>query len=101
MTNTERIYKITSLIPKGKVLTYGDLAKLAGINNPRVVGNILHYNLNPKIPCHRVVNRAGKVANTYAFGGGKMQAKKLIAEGIKMITDNRVNLSKDLWRPNS
>src|SRR3990167_2105767 len=60
------IYRIVSRIPKGKVLTYGLVAKLVGIKNPRLVGSVLHKNINPKkIPCHRVVNARGKVASSY------------------------------------
>jgi len=98
MTNKEIIYKITSKIPKGKVITYGQVAKLAGIKSPRVVGNILHKNTDPeKIPCHRVVNSKGKIAKNYAFGDAKGQIEKLVVDGIS-VDEGRVNLSKYLWR---
>ncbi|MCR4692844.1 MAG: MGMT family protein [Firmicutes bacterium] len=72
MNTFEKIYEVVKSIPKGKVATYGQVAVLAG--NPRwarVVGYALHNNPEPtSIPCHRVVNREGKVAEVYAFGGG-------------------------------
>ena len=66
----ELIYDVVKHIPKGKVMTYGQVATLAG--NPRwarVVGYALHVNPEPGvIPCHRVVNRDGRVAPGFAFG---------------------------------
>ena len=56
----EKIYAVVKKIPKGSVLTYGQVAKKAG--NPkayRAVGNILNKNQNPEIPCHRVVRKDG------------------------------------------
>ena len=92
----ERIYNVVSAIPKGKVATYGQVAVLAG--NPRwarVVGYALHNNPKPVIiPCHRVVNREGKVAEAFAFGGGNRQRELLEAEGIVFETDGTVDLTK-------
>lgn len=93
----EPVYKVVSSIPKGKVLTYKALAKLSGVGNPRVVGNILHKNPDPvNIPCHRVVNREGRVSNSYAFGGVRVQAAKLESEGVE-VTNGKVDLSKYLF----
>lgn len=81
-----KVYDIVSRIPKGKVLTYGMVAKRAGIKNPRLVGSLLHKNIDPeKIPCHRVVNVLGKVASSYAFGGAKAQTARLIKEGVRVV----------------
>ena len=92
----ERIYNVVSAIPKGKVATYGQVAVLAG--NPRwarVVGYALHNNPKPGvIPCHRVVNREGKVAEAFAFGGGSRQRELLEAEGIIFEKDGTVDLTK-------
>ncbi len=92
----ERIYNVVSAIPKGKVATYGQVAVLAG--NPRwarVVGYALHNNPKPGIiPCHRVVNREGKVAESFAFGGGNRQRELLEAEGIIFEKDGTVDLTK-------
>ena len=99
MNDREIVYKITSFIPKGKVLTYSALAKIAGVKSPRVVGNILHQNPDPKVvPCHRVVNRREQVAENYAFGGARAQLRKLQKEGVEAI-GGRVDLTKHLWRP--
>ena len=96
MHTFEKIYDIVKNIPKGKVATYGQVALLAG--NPRwarVVGYALHSNPDPaNIPCHRVVNRDGKVADAFVFGGGKVQRERLEEEGIVFEKDGRVNLEK-------
>lgn len=80
----EKVYKIVSLIPKGKVATYKQIAKIARIKNPRLVGLYLHKNPDPKtIPCHRVIKSDGTLASGYAFGGIKKQKEILEKEGIK------------------
>ena len=100
MSVFERIYKVVCEIPKGKVATYGQVATLAG--NPRwarVVGYALHNNPAPiAIPCHRVVNREGKVAKAFVFGGENEQIKRLENEGVE-VTDGTVDLEKFLWEP--
>ncbi|MEG1849737.1 MAG: MGMT family protein, partial [Oscillospiraceae bacterium] len=74
-----RIYAATRTIPRGRVATYGQLALLAG--NPRaarMVGWALHQNPEPGIiPCHRVVNREGRLAPCFAFGGEEVQRRLL------------------------
>lgn len=78
----ERIYNEVKKIPKGKVATYGEIAKRVG-TTPRVVGFALHRNPDPKtIPCHRVVFKGGRLSPGYAFGGIEKQKKKLESEGI-------------------
>ena len=92
---TKRIYEAVKKIPKGKVATYGQVAKMAG--NPRMaraVGNALHKNPDPStIPCHRVVNSKGELAGEYVFGGPGVQASRLAAEGV-MSEDGKIDLKK-------
>lgn len=97
MEQAEQVYKVVKRIPKGYVLTYGDIAKLAGVKNPRTVGQILHKNPDQTtIPCHRVVNASGQLSRNFAFGGIKLQANKLIKEGVE-VKNYRVDLKKFLW----
>lgn len=59
---SEKVYQVVAKIPKGKTLTYKEVAKLAG--SPlayRAVGNILHKNHDKNIPCHRVIKSDGKI----------------------------------------
>lgn len=99
MSTYDVIYDIVCKIPKGHVATYGQVARLAG--NPRlarVVGYALHVNPKPGIiPCHRVVNREGKTADSFAFGGGDIQRQMLEQEGIIFENDGRINLKKYGW----
>lgn len=91
-----RIYDVVKTIPEGKVATYGQVAMAAG--NPRwarVVGYALHNNPSPDtIPCYRVVNREGRVAKAFAFGGGNRQRELLEAEGVEFTLDGRVIMEK-------
>ena len=99
MNNFEKVYAVVRKIPKGKVATYGQIAKLVGIKNPRLVGNILHQNTDStNVPCHRVVNAKGKLAIGYAFGGEAGQQRRLQKEGIN-VTNNTIDLTKYLWVP--
>ena len=101
MTTFERIYEVVKQIPCGKVATYGQVALMAG--NPRwsrVVGYALHQNPAPGvIPCHRVVNREGRVAPAFAFGGSGVQRALLEQEGIVFKEDGTVDLATCLWQP--
>jgi len=96
MNTFEKIYEVVKNIPEGKVATYGQVAMLAG--NPRwarVVGYALHVNPDPSIiPCHRVVNRDGMVAESFVFGGSKIQRQRLEAEGIVFKPDGSIDLDK-------
>ena len=96
ISTTEKVYRIVKQIPRGKVSTYGRIAKLVGIKNPRLVGSILHKNIDPEhIPCHRVVNAQGRVASSYAFGGAKSHIAKLQKEGIRVV-DGKIDLKISL-----
>ena len=99
----ERIYDAVCRIPKGKVASYGQIAAMAG--NPRmarVVGNALHGNPRPgEIPCHRVVNREGRLAPSFAFGGQQIQRLLLLEEGVTFRKDGTVNMERCQWIPGS
>lgn len=98
MKASEKIYKVVSSIPKGKVSTYKQIAKLTGIKNPRLVGFYLHKNIYPKtIPCHRVIKSDGSLAKGYAFGGRKKQKEMLEKEGIKF-DEEKINLKKYFYQ---
>jgi methylated-DNA-[protein]-cysteine S-methyltransferase len=79
-TFTDKVYEVVKKIPKGKVLTYKEVAKRAGnIKASRAVGNILNKNHNPKIPCHRVIRSDGKTGGHNR--GQQMKIKILKKEG--------------------
>ena len=97
----EAVYRAVSAIPKGKVATYGQIAALAGRPRAaRAVGTALHANPLPGvIPCHRVVNRAGRVAPGFAFGGPGIQRALLEEEGVAFTREGLVNMSACWWDP--
>lgn len=83
MNKFDEVYKIVASIPKGKVSTYGAIARIVNLD-PRVVGFALHANSDPQnVPCHRVINSKGKISSGFAFGGPGIQKEMLEKEGIK------------------
>jgi len=98
----ERVYQIVRKIPEGKVMTYGQIAKIMGTKDARNVGWALHALRHaqgePIVPCHRVVNKDGRLAPGYAFGGPNEQKMRLKAEGVEFINEDNVDLERSLWR---
>lgn len=101
MSFFENVYEAVQLIPRGKVATYGQIARMIGApRSSRAVGYALHANPRPGvIPCHRVVNREGRLAPAFAFGGPEIQAQLLESEGVRVSADFVVDLGKYLWQP--
>lgn len=105
------VYHLVSLIPSGKVITYGEISQFLKINSPRLVGQILHQNKNPKISCFKVVFNDGSLSKNYGFGGIKKQRAFLIKDGVVFsqkksyhlrhgrCRDGKVDLKKCCWRP--
>ena len=86
-------YAVVKSIPRGKVMTYGQVAALAGLPRcARQVGYALHKNPAPnEIPCHRVVFKNGSLSPAFAFGGINRQKELLEAEGVTF-TGTHVNM---------
>ena len=83
MTFSEKVMSVVKKIPKGKVLTYTEVAKLAGkLRAYRAVGNILNKNYDKHVPCHRVVRFDGSIGG---YNKGKKKKKQmLINEGYRI-----------------
>jgi len=80
---SKKVYAVVSKIPKGKVMTYGEVAKKVGKPGAaRAVGMFMANNYDPKIPCHRVVRGDGKVGN-YNRGGADRKLEILREEGYR------------------
>ena len=94
-----KVYKICRSIPKGKVATYGQLAKLAGKPKAaRAVGTFMKNNPDaPTVPCHRVVATDGKLTGYSGVGGISQKKKILIEEGVSF-KNNKVDLSISRWK---
>lgn len=82
-TFTEKVYDVVKKIPKGKVLTYKEVAvKIGSPKAFRAVGTVLSKNYDPKIPCHRVIRSDGDVGG---YNRGTVNKKKtLIKEGVRL-----------------
>lgn len=79
---TERVRDVVRNIPKGKTMTYGEVAAVAGSPGAaRAVGTIMSKNYDPEIPCHRVIGANGSLGG-YNRGGLKRKRELLMAEGI-------------------
>jgi len=94
-----KVYKICLSIPKGKVTTYGQLARLAGNSKAaRAVGLLMKINPDaPRTPCHRVVASDGKLTG-YSGAGGITQKKKMLIEEGVFFKNDRVDLSVSKWK---
>jgi len=98
MNLDKKIYKKLLQVPKGKITTYGELAKAVGMKNgQRAVGKIMNKNPYPVIvPCHRVVKSDGKVGG-YAYGE-EIKSNMLQNEGIEIKNGKILNLENRIYR---
>ncbi len=96
----ERVEVLVAQIPRGRVMTYGQLAALCGQPRAaRIVGGIAHFG-NSDLPWQRVVNKSGGLASGYPGGrGGHRQV--LEAEGVAVNDDYRVDVEALIWWPSS
>lgn len=93
-----KIYELLKKVPKGKVITYKELAKAAKTKAYRAVGTAMARNpFAPRVPCHRVVNSDGKIGNYSGKGRVKTKIKMLRKEGVE-VKNNRIDLKKYLFR---
>src|SRR3954462_3778315 len=103
MRETESDFKkqveaLVAQIPRGRVMTYGQLAALCGnAHAARIVGGIAHFG-DPDLPWQRVVNKSGGLAAGYP--GGRAGHKQVLeAEGFTVSDDYRVAVAELLWWP--
>ena len=96
----KRVYEAVKQIPCGKVATYGQIAMICeSPRASRAVGWALHNNPQPGvIPCHRVVDRNGRLAPAFAFGGSEVQRELLENEGVTFLDNGNVDLKKHIWQ---
>ncbi len=96
-----RIYRVVRRIPRGRVATYGQIARLAGLANlARQVGYALHaLEQDSGVPWQRVVNRRGEVSARSLAGMERVQRALLEAEGVEFDERGRIDLARVQWRP--
>lgn len=97
----QRIYATVRRVPRGRVATYGQIARVAGIGrHARQVGYALHR-LRPgtTVPWHRVINAKGEISLRRASGAATTQRILLEKEGVRFDFRGRVSLKQFGWRP--
>lgn len=95
-----KVYNIVSIIPKGKVTTYGAIAETIGMkSSSRLVGQALRsMPEGMDIPAQRVINHAGLLSGAHQFGGYERMRWLLEEEGVTFKRDG-VNMGKHFWKP--
>jgi len=98
----DQVFEIARLVPKGRVTSYGAIAKALGAGgSARMVGyamsnaNIAH----PKVPAHRVVNSSGLLTGKFHFSPPELMQELLEQEGIVVVNDKIKNFKSVFWNP--
>jgi methylated-DNA-protein-cysteine methyltransferase-like protein len=98
----EQVYAVARLIPKGRVTSYGAIAKYLGTaRSARMVGWAMNgsFHIKPRVPAHRVVNRIGLLTGKHHFSSPTKMKELLQREGIKVKKDQVQNFKKLFWDP--
>lgn len=94
----DRVETLVAQIPKGRVMSYGQIAALCGSPRAaRIVGGIAHFG-NQNLPWQRVVHKDGSLAVGFP-GGVEGHRQVLGAEGVKVSKDHKVDVKTLLWQP--
>ena len=93
-----KIRTAVAKIPKGKVTTYGDIARFVGSKDARKVGWAVYGNQDTNVPCHRVVAKDGSLAEKFSLGGWQEQKQRLENDGIEFSEERKVDLEKYLFK---
>jgi methylated-DNA-protein-cysteine methyltransferase-like protein len=98
----ESVYQVVMLVPKGRVTTYGAIAKVIGTGlTSRMVGWAMNasHNQNAYVPAHRVVNRNGLLTGKHHFPIDNPMDKQLHEEGIIIVEDKVQDFKTLFWNP--
>jgi methylated-DNA-protein-cysteine methyltransferase related protein len=94
------VYEVVSLIPAGRVTSYGAIANYLGIkSSARMVGWALNGSFGKDVPAHRVVNRNGLLTGKKHFGDPEQMKRMLEEEGIRIRNDQVVDFESLFWDP--
>ncbi|MBL7718899.1 MAG: MGMT family protein [Flavipsychrobacter sp.] len=96
------IYHIVRAIPRGRVTSYGAVAKAVGTaSGARVVGYAMNlcHTVKPKVPAHRVVNRNGMLTGKHHFDTPEKMEQLLAKEGVQVKEDKVVDFATLFWDP--
>ncbi len=97
----QKVYDVTSMIPSGRVSTYGAIADFLALGSARMVGWALNHchSADHIIPAHRVVNRLGELSGRFHFATPTLMEERLKSEGIEVENNKIVSLEKHFWHP--
>jgi methylated-DNA-protein-cysteine methyltransferase-like protein len=98
----EKVYALVRKIPKGRAMSYGDIAEYLGTKgSARTVGYAMNHahTISPAVPAHRVVNRNGLLTGKHHFGSPTMMQQLLENEGIIILDDQIQDFEKVRWLP--
>lgn len=103
MSNTgffEKVYQVASLIPYGRVTSYGAIANYLGATgSARMVGWAMNGSGNKDVPAHRAVNKSGLLTGKHHFQGTNLMQQLLESEGIEVVDNKIQNFEKHFWDP--
>ena len=99
----DRISEVVRRIPPGRVATYGQVARLAGLpGRARLAGYAMHsLPVGTSVPWHRVINGLGRVSRRRQPGGELTQRMLLEREGVRFGPSGRIDLDRFGWHPPS
>lgn len=97
----EQVYELVRLIPKGRVTSYGAIAKALGTpKSSRMVGYAMNAaHSQPEVPAHRVLNRNGMLTGKMHFASPTQMEERLSAEGIAIKNDKVLDFDHHFWDP--
>ena len=98
----ELVHEVARQIPKGRVTSYGAIAKCLGTKmSARMVGWAMNGagRVKPKVPAHRVLNRNGMLTGKHHFGDPDQMENLLKREGVKVRNDTVIDFQKIFWDP--
>lgn len=97
----QMVYEVVRCVPRGRVTTYGAIAKAIGSKASRQVGMAMNYShgVSPSVPAHRVVNRAGILTGKHHFADEHAMQRMLEQEGVIVINDRVQNFDRLFWDP--
>lgn len=98
----DSVYQVVRLIPKGRVTSYGAIAKYLGsAGSSRIVGYAMNaaHNQKPKVPAHRVVNRNGELTGKHHFSTPYEMQELLEKEKVNVVKDKIIDFKKLFWDP--
>ena len=97
----QKVYDVTSMIPSGRVSTYGAIADFLALGSARMVGWALNHchSADHIIPAHRVVNRLGELSGRLHFATPTLMEERLESEGIEVENNKIVSMEKNFWHP--